>query len=252
MSFSWSTFALQVVNFLVLVWLLKRFLFKPVSAVVARRKAEIARAQTEAETARQSAEQARKEFEQRRTEIEVQRQALSEQTRAELADQSSKMIQAAQAEIGKLKSAMLKQLDEERENAAREISDRAVQIAVQLADRLLRQCAAPFVDELFLDRLVNYLDRLTTAERAALLDQSGPGRGALFVTTASPLGPDAESKWRMALAEHLGVSPHITFAVDKDLIAGTELKFPLAVLRFSWRQALAEAQRELIQREHAH
>ena len=183
---------------------------------------------------------------------EVQRQALNEQTRAELAEQRSKMIQAAQAEIGKLKSTMLKQLDEERENAAREIGDQAMQIAVQLADRILRQCAAPFLDELFLDRLVNHLDRLTRAERAALLDQSGPGRGSLFVTTASPLGSDMESKWRAALAEHLGVSPHITFAVDKDLIAGTELKFPLAILRFSWRQALVEAQQELTQGEHAH
>jgi F-type H+-transporting ATPase subunit b len=252
MSFSWSTFALQVVNFLVLVWLLKRFLFKPVSTIVAQRKAEITRVQAEAETARQSAEQARKEFERHRTEIEVQRQALSEQTRAELADQRSKMIQAAQAEIDKLKSAMLKQLDEERENAAREISDRAVQIAVQLADRLLRQCAAPFLDELFLDRLVNHLDHLTMSERAALLNQSGPDRGSVFVTTASPLSSDTESKWRKALAENLGASPHITFAVDKDLIAGTELKFPLAVLRFSWRQALAEAQHELTQREHTH
>jgi F-type H+-transporting ATPase subunit b len=252
MSFSWSTFALQVINFLVLVWLLKRFLFKPVSAIVAQRKTEIVRVQAEAEAARQSAEQARKQFEQSRSEIEAQRQALSEQTRAALADERSKMIQAAQAEIDKLKSAMLKQLDEERENAARELSDRAVQLAVQLADRLLRQCAAPLLDELFLDRLVDHLDHLTMAERAALLDQSGPGRGSLSVTTASPLDPAIESKWRITLASHLGVSTPITFTVDKDLIAGAELKFPLAVLRFSWRQALAEAQQGLTQRAHAH
>jgi F-type H+-transporting ATPase subunit b len=249
MSFSWSTFALQVVNFLVLVWLLKRFLFKPVSTIVARRKAEIERAQAEAEKARQSAEQARKEFERRRTEIDAQRQAISEQTRAELSNQRSKMIQSAQGEIDKLKSAMLKQLDEEREDAAREISDRALQIAVQLADHLLRQCAAPLLDELFLDRLLNHLDRLTMAERAALLDQSGPDRGLLSVTTASPLEPETESKWRRALTAHLGGSPQIKFAVDKDLIAGTELKFPLAVLRFTWRQALAEAQQELSRRD---
>lgn len=250
MSFSWSTFALQVVNFLVLVWLLKRFLFKPVSAIIAQRKTEITRAQAEAEAARQSAEQARKEFDQRRAEIEAQRQAISEETRTELASERTKMIAAAQAEIDKLKSAMLKQLEEERENAAREISDRAVEIAVQLADRLLRQCAAPLLDELFLERLVSHLDHLTPAERTVLLDQSGPERGSLFMTTASPLDPKTESKWRGALAKHLGASPHITFAVDKSLIAGTELKFPLAVLRFSWRQALAEAQLELTQREH--
>ncbi len=252
MSFSWSTFALQAVNFLILIWLLKRFLFKPVSAIVAQRKTEITRMQAEAEVARQSAEQARKEFEQSRSEVEARRQALSEQTRAELADQRSKMIQAAQAEIDKLKSAMVKQLDEEREDAAREISERAVQIAVQLAERLLRQCAAPSLNELFLNRLVDHLDHLTIAERAALLDQSGPDRGSLSVTTACPLDPETQSKWRMALAKHLGVSAPVRFEVDNDLIAGVELKFPLAVLRFSWRQALAEAQQELTQREHAH
>jgi F0F1-type ATP synthase delta subunit len=74
----------------------------------------------------------------------------------------------------------------------------------------------------------------------------------MFVTTAFPLDPDTKSKWRITLAKHLGVSAPITFTVDKDLIAGVELKFQLAVLRFSWRQALAEAEQELTQREHTH
>jgi F-type H+-transporting ATPase subunit b len=252
MSFSWSTFALQAVNFLVLVWLLQRFLFKPVSAIIAQRKAEIARTQAEAEAARQQAEQARKEFEQRRREIEAQRQALSEQARVELSEERSKTIRAAQAEIDKLRSAMLKQLDEERESAINEVSDRAVEIAVQFAERLLRQCAVPPLDELFLQRLLNHLEHLAPGERAAMLDQSASGLGTLWLTTAYPLDANTESKWRNAVARHLGLSPTITFAVDKDLIAGTELKFPHAILRFSWRQALAEAQQQLNQREHAH
>jgi F-type H+-transporting ATPase subunit b len=121
---------------------------------------------------------------------------------------------------------------------------------MELADRLMRQFAAPRLDELFLDRLLNHLDRLTVAERAALLDQSAPNRGSLLVTTASPLDSATESKWRGTLIQRLGLTPPMTFAVDKDLIAGMELKFPLAVLRFSWRQALAEAQQELTRREH--
>jgi F-type H+-transporting ATPase subunit b len=250
MAFSWSTFALQIINFLVLVWLLKRFLFTPVSAIVARRKAEIARAQAQAEAARQSAEQAQREFDRRRAEIEAQRQALSEQMRAELANERTKMIEAAQAETDQLRSAMLKQIQEELENTARAVSERAVAIAVQLAERLLQQCAAPVLDELFLERLLNYLDGLTTAERAALLDQSGPDHESLAVTTAAPLDSEAEARWRATLSKHLGASPPITFGIDKNLIAGTELKFPLAVLRFSWRHALREAQRDLTGREH--
>jgi F-type H+-transporting ATPase subunit b len=245
MSFSWTTFALQAVNFLVLVWLLKRFLFKPVGAVVARRKAEIARALAEAEAARQSAEQARKDFEARRSEIDAQRQGIIDQARAELAAERSKMIEAARADIENLKSAALKRLDEEEKSAAHEVLDRLAQIAVRLAEHLLRQFAAPRLDELFLDRVLQHLDHLNVSERAALLGQFEHDGGQLIVTTASPLEADAESKWRVALSERLGGSQRIAFAIDKELIAGAELKFPHATLHFSWRDNLADAQREL-------
>jgi F-type H+-transporting ATPase subunit b len=251
MSFSWSTFALQAINFLALVWLLKRFLFKPVRAIVAQRKAEITRVQAEAETARQRAEQACKQFETRQSEIEAQRQAVIDQTRAEIAAERARMIEDARAEIQKQKSAALKHLDEERDSVAREILGRSMQIAVQLAEQLLRQFAAPRLDELLLGRLLEHLDKLPVNERTALLDQSAADGGQLIVTTACPLDSDAEAKWRAALNQRLGGSQDITFVADKELIAGTELKFPHAVLRFSWRHALADAQRELSQDEHA-
>lgn len=245
MSFSWTTFALQAVNFLVLVWLLKRFLFKPVGAIVARRKEEISRALAEAAAARQSAEQARKDFESRESEIEAQRQAIIDQARAQLADDHAKMIEAARAEMEQLKSAALKHLDEERDSAAREVFDRSVQIAILLAQRLLQQFAGPRAEELLLDRVLDHLDHLAAAERAALLGQFGQDGGQLIVTTAYPLASEGESKWRAALGERLGGRPQIAFAIDQDLIAGAELKFPHAILRFSWRDSLADAQREL-------
>ncbi|MEO0035300.1 MAG: synthase, partial [Pseudomonadota bacterium] len=38
MSLDWSSLALQTVNFLVLVWLLQRFLYRPVLAAIDRRR----------------------------------------------------------------------------------------------------------------------------------------------------------------------------------------------------------------------
>ena len=251
MSFSWSTFGLQAVNFLVLVWLLKRFLLKPVGAIVAQRRQEISHALAEAEAARQSAEQARKDFESRQSQIEAQRQTVLDQARAQLGDERSKMIEEVRAEIEKLRSAALKRMDEEQDSAAREVFDRAVQIAVRLARRLLQQFAAPLVEELFLQRVLDHLDHLAPTERTALLDQFGHDGGQLMVTTAYPLDSDGESKWRAALNERVGARSRIAFTTDKGLIAGAELRFPHAILRFSWRDAIADAQRELRQHEHA-
>jgi F-type H+-transporting ATPase subunit b len=251
MSFSWSTFALQSINFLVLVWVLKRFLFKPIRTIVAQRKAEITRAQEEAQAALQKAEQARKDFERRQSQLDAQRQRVMDEGRAALDDERLRMLETARTDMEKLKSAALKQLDEERESAARDVLDKTVQVAVQLAENLLRQFAGPKLDEVILEQVLRHLDHLTDAERAALLGQLAHDGGQLTVTTASPLDAEGQSKWRVALTQRLGGSPRIVFSIDQDLIAGTELKFPHAVLHFNWRRALAQAQRELNQNEHA-
>jgi F-type H+-transporting ATPase subunit b len=251
MSFSWTTFALQAVNFLILVWLLKRFVFRPVRAALDQRKLEMARAQADVQSARDHAEAARKDFETRQMQLEAQRQALADQSRAQMAEERSRMIEEARAEIGRQSTAAQKLLQEERERAARELSERTVRLALQIAQTLLRQIASSGLDQLFLDRVVEHLDSLPEAERNALLTQLARDAGQLTVTTASPLQATAQSQWRAALNPRLGGSPRISFATDAALIAGVELNFPHAVLRFSWSSALTQAQRELIRDEQA-
>ena len=41
MEFNWTTFSFEIINFLILVWILQRFLYKPVTNAIARRKAAI-------------------------------------------------------------------------------------------------------------------------------------------------------------------------------------------------------------------
>ena len=52
MELDWTTFILELVNFVVLVWILNRFLYRPVMNVIDQRKAAIQRTLAEAETTR--------------------------------------------------------------------------------------------------------------------------------------------------------------------------------------------------------
>ena len=85
MKFSWWTFALQAVNFVILVWLLRRFLFKPVSAIVARRKEELARGMAEVSAEKQTALNLQHDLQAQRAGIEVERQKALDEQRAQLA-----------------------------------------------------------------------------------------------------------------------------------------------------------------------
>ena len=65
MELSWSTFVLEIINFLVLVWILKRFLYKPVMDVIARRREEIEKTRAEAAQLQTDAQNLQQQYEER-------------------------------------------------------------------------------------------------------------------------------------------------------------------------------------------
>jgi F-type H+-transporting ATPase subunit b len=243
MKFDWWTFALQAANFLILVWLLQRFLFKPVKAIVARRKEEISRALTEASAEKESAERLKLEIDAKRSEIGAERQTMIDEARVQLSAERQKMIEEARSEAEKIRDQALKRLDEERAAAGNDLFERTVALATNLAERLLRELDVPSIEQPFLARVIDYLDRLPAEERAKLISQSSAS--ALLVTTAHPLGVQEQSEWQEQLAQRLDADLSIKFNADPTLIAGVEVTFPHAILRFNWRDSLAVALKEL-------
>ncbi len=249
MNFSWWTFALQAANFVILVWLLRRFLFKPVSAIVARRKEEVARGMAQASAEKQKALNLQRDLQTQRAEIEAERQKALEEQRAQVAAERNKMIDEARAEAEKIHNQAAAQLSEERAAATQDLFSRTIEFAVNLAERLLRGLAFPSIDNAFLTRVLDYLDHLPEQERAAL--GSHLGETSLVVTTAHPLDAREEAQWREQLGKRIGAQAGIKFNSDPALIAGAEITLPSAVLRFNWRDALTTAAREINRNEHA-
>ena len=249
MNFSWWSFALQAANFLILVWLLRRFLFKPVSAIVARRKEEIARGMAEASAEKQKALNLQRDLQAQRAGIEAERQKAIEEQGAQLAAERRKMIDEARAEAEKIRNQAATQLSEERAAATQELFSRTIELAVNLAERLLRELAFPSIEHAFLTRVLDYLDHLSAPERAVLV--SHLGETPLVVTTAHPLDAQEEAQWREQLGKRIGAAAGIKFNSDPALIAGAEITLPSAILRFNWRDALTIAAREINRNEHA-
>jgi F-type H+-transporting ATPase subunit b len=248
MSFSWWTFALQAANFLILVWLLRRFLFKPVTAIVARRKEELARGTAEASEEKQKALNVQRELQTQRAGIEAERQRAMEELRAQLAAERKKMVDEARAEAEKIRAQAIAQLSEEHDAAAQELFSQTADLAVNIAQRLLGEVALPSIEHAFLSRVLDQLDRLADAERTTLI--TNLGTNALIVTTAHPLDASEEAQWREQLGKRLGVAADIKFNSDPALIAGAEITFPTAILRFNWRDALTAAASEINRNDH--
>src|SRR5574338_1303003 len=104
MELDWTTFILEIINFLILLWLLKRLLYKPVLNMIARRKAEIEKRVADSQALRQEAESLRAQYERRIIEWEQERTAAR-----------SRLLEEISTERARLTAALRASLDQERD-----------------------------------------------------------------------------------------------------------------------------------------
>jgi F-type H+-transporting ATPase subunit b len=244
MHFDWSTLALQTVNFAILVWLLHRFLYRPVLRLLDARRAEIDKQYAEAHMAEAKAKDELAALEAERAGIAVERAAALEQASAQAAEAAAARHAQAEHEAADLLDAARKALAAERGLALAEARRAALDLGADIAGRLLAEVPMKLRAEAWLARLEEHLAVLPQTERDALAQQLVDG-AQLTVVTASALPPETAEAWRVRLHSTLGDGISIGFGTDENLVAGAELHFPSAVLRFSWQSALAAMRAEV-------
>lgn len=246
MQFSWSTLVIQVINFLLLVWLLQRFLYKPVQDVIAKRRQLSLAAASEAEGAKADADAAKQRYERALDSIEAERHAALEIARSEIAKESQKVLDEARAASEKERADAKRTIDEERASAREALKAETVDLAVRLAGTMLADFAGDVPNAAVLSRLKAELAALSPAERQRF-DQEIKANGAhVEIVTAHVLGSNEQNKWRDQLEQSLGQPIEATFENDPDIIAGCVLRLPHTVIRVTWAEQLASARQALL------
>jgi F-type H+-transporting ATPase subunit b len=244
MRIDWWTLLLQAANFLVLVWLLQHFLYRPVLGIIAERQQRTESVIAEANAARAAAEQLRAELEQQRAAIAKERDEVIEQAHASARAEAQRLLEKARADAEKLLVEERQRLAQERAEAADALRREATELGLTIARRLLADAAAPGLDAPFVERLVLRVQNLSESERRQLRGQLLNG-AALQLVTAEPVEPSAREALRTQLQALLGADTIVAFAEDAALLAGAELRFPNAVLRHSWQTSLEDIAVEL-------
>ena len=237
MYFDWSTFALQTVNFAVLVWLLHRFLYQPILRLVDTRRAAIETQYAAAHTAEEAAETRLAATEKERAGIATERAAVLKEATIQVEEQASARRAAAERDAAELIEEARKAVTEERELLLAEAQRQAFDLAANIARRLFAELPAKLRAEAWMERIESYLDALPGPERDTLARQLGRS-SPLRVVTAAALSDESTENWRARLRRSFGDGIAVEYDVDPELVAGAELHFPNASLRFSYQSAL--------------
>jgi F-type H+-transporting ATPase subunit b len=242
MHIDWWTLGLQTINALVLIWLLARYLFRPVAKIVAERQQAAASLMADAVQAKAAALAEHDQAAADTARIAQQRGDVLAAAAAEAAALKTSVESAARADADHARAAAQADIESVRQAAATADADRASRLAIGIAAKLVERLPQQARVTGFIDGLVAELAKLPDSSRAEM------GRDGATVRLIAPraLEDDELAACRSALARVLDRDVPLLVSVDPTLIAGLELEAPHAIVRNSFRADLAYLQTELL------
>jgi F-type H+-transporting ATPase subunit b len=219
----WTTFALEIVNFLVLVWLLTRLLYRPVLNAITERKAEVQNSLSEADRLRNEAQALREQYEHRqadwRQEKDRMRTQMLEEVNAERARLLAGLQSALQQERDKAGALEERRLSELRH----QVEDAAVTQGGLFAAKLLARLAGPELETKLLEVVIEDLRRLPDERQQIIRTACAKGNAPVIVSSAYVLSQPQRETVTEAVQSLLGRSVSFEWREDAHLLAGLRL-----------------------------
>jgi F-type H+-transporting ATPase subunit b len=238
LELSWSTFLLEIVNFLVLIWILKRFLYKPVLNVIARRRSGIENQIAEASHLHEEAENLKRDYENRLADGDRERQQALNALAREIDEERSRQMAALQTTLAQEREKAQVAESRRRAEAVRETEYQAMQQGAQFAGRLLSLAACPELETRFAELLLEDLSALSGERITALRAQWGQAPEAIRVASVFPLQPDLQQRLESALRDATGLDLPVTYEQDPGLMAGLLVTIGAWALQVNLRDEL--------------
>jgi len=223
MSIDWFTFFAQVINFFILLALLKRFLYDRVVAAMDQREKKIEQRLQEAEQKKQEAELQSASLRKEQKSLVSQKDTLLAQARQQADNEHYKLVQEARHDVDHLKKQWLESLDQEKAAFLSNLRQRTAQEVFNLSRHVFRDLADVAVEDRIVDTFVARLQDGTTDTGESLADFVNDGT-ELTVRSSSESTPAMRRKITDGIHEHLAKGPKIIFETNPELIMGIELR----------------------------
>lgn len=223
MELNWTTFVLEILNFLVLVWLLKHFLYEPVKGVIVKRQQGIEQQIEQANERQQQAEELRQQYENRLSEWEQERESARQKLQREIETERQNRMELLQQELNaeREKGEVLAQ--RQRQEQQRKLEIQALEQGARFVSHLLVAIASPEVQERLFEHTLEELDKLPPVQRDALLSVVDDGR-PVEVLSAYPLSEEQQRQLKERMAVRVPRhSMQYEFHEDRKLLAGLRI-----------------------------
>ena|GEM_PF-114536 len=233
MEFNTTTFILEIINFLVLMWVLKHFFYGPVLEAIEKRRAKIEQATLNAQQLNQQANGLLQDYQNRLNAWEQDKQTLRDAFLQEIEAERAQKMQALQNELSlaKERSEVIKQ--HEQATLITHTQEQAHKLAARFAAKLLKGAASAEMQskllELFIAQLKTLQHKpdsdsvLRPLRQACETSQKTVPATPLKVQSAFALSAEQKQQLQNALQPVCEASKGWEFVEDASLLAGLRI-----------------------------
>ncbi len=220
MQIDYFTIAAQVVNFALLVFLLKRFLYRPLLKLMNEREMMIISRQKAAEDAKREAQAEAQSYRGKKEELSAEHEELLVKAKEDAKEFRADMMKKARDEIEETKIEWQRDLQRQKDELISDLRKYSGQELYAISRRALRDLANEDLERQIMIAFINRLKNLEESERETIKDFLKDSEQIITVHSAFEVPEDIQQKIRDALASHAEADVNVQFEIVDDLICG--------------------------------
>jgi len=232
MLIDWFTVGAQAINFLILVWLLKHFLYKPVLDAIDAREKGLAAQLADSAAKQAEAERAREEFRRRNEAFDRQRAALLAQAEADARNERTRLFTEAREAADLWSSQQREALDAAAKSLTQTLAQRTQEEVFAIARKTLIEGALDSLEQSLADAFERRLHELGGKAREEMAAALSASPRTVLIRSAFDLSESRQREIEDALRDMFSRNIAVEFQTRPDLIGGIELA--CGGQRFAW------------------
>jgi F-type H+-transporting ATPase subunit b len=235
MIIDWYTILFQIINFLILVFLLRYFLYGPIVKAMDERERKIVEREEEAEAKRKESEEEAKKYRQESNELEERKEEILDEARSSAEEEKADLLNKARSEVSETRRRWEEAFEREKESFTGELRRRIGRQACSVARRCLEDLADAKLEELTWNIFTGKLDDLPDNDRQDLLKGIEENDYKLNLQSAFETPKEKLQELESKLVKVLPEAEkklNLSAKKDSELICGLELE--AGGYRISW------------------
>jgi F-type H+-transporting ATPase subunit b len=242
----WFTVIAQIVNFLVLVALLKHFLYDRIIGVMEEREEKIKARLDDAEEKKEEAQQEADKYQQKIKELEDNREKKLAEIKEEAERRRKELVQRAREESESLRQQWQESVRKEKDSFLRELRQLTSRQVYHVARRALEDLVEADLQEQVVHAFVDRLKKLEDRQREKISEALREDKNGMVIESGFDLPSKARRNITRTVHEYIADEIEVTYETSPDIMLGIQIKGPGSKIAWSLRGYMQDLEEKVL------